>query len=115
MKTREKIEAIPGLKEIRAAMDDLKAWQKEFNDSFRDCGGLGVRAKPIYDFDKLFEAYPQAAAYLKAEKYADADNYVKSTAGEKALEAIINGADPAETIATMESEWNEYCDKHICD
>ena len=112
---RAKIAAIPGLKEIRAAIADLKAWQKEFNDSFRDCGGLGVRAKPMYDFDDLFATRPRAAAYLKAEQYADAANYVKSAAGEKALEAIINGADPAETIAAMEAEWNRYCDKHIWD
>ena len=112
---RKKIDSIPGLKESRAAMDDLKSWHREFNASFDDCGGLGVRAKPRYDFDKLCETYPQAAAYLKAEKYADASNYAKSAAGEKALEAIINGADPAETIATMESEWSAYCDKHIWD
>lgn len=112
---RKKIEAIPGLKEIRAAMDDLKSWRREFDDSFRDCGGLGVRAKPMYDFDKLCETYPQAAAFLKAQKYADASNYAKSAAGEKALEAIINGADPAETIAAMEAEWSAYCDKHIWD
>lgn len=112
---RAKIAAIPGLKEIRAAIADLKAWQKEFNDSFRECGGLGVRAKPMYDFDELYATYPRAAAYLKAEQYGDADNYVKSAAGEKALEAIINGADPAETIAAMEAEWNGYCDKHIWD
>lgn len=112
---RKKIDAIQGLEEIRAAMDDLKSWHREFDASFDDCGGLGVRAKPMYDFDKLCEIYPQAAAYLKAEKYADASNYAKSAAGEKALEAIINGADPAETIAAMEAEWNEYCDKHIWD
>ena len=112
---RKKIDAIPGLKEIRAAMADLKSWHKEFNDSFRDCGGLGVRSKPVYDFDKLCATYPKAAAYLKAEEYADADNYAKSSAGKKALEAIINGADPAETIAAMEAEWSAYCDKHIWD
>lgn len=112
---RAKIDSIPGLNEIRAAMADLKAWQKEFNDSFSDCGGLGVRSKPVYDFDELYATYPRAAAYLKAEQYGDADNYVKSAAGEKALEAIINGADPSDTIAAMESEWNAYCDKHIWD
>ena len=110
-----KIDSIPGLKEIRAAMDDLKAWQKEFNDSFRDCGGLGVRSKPVYDYDNLCATYPRAAAYLKAEEYADSSNYVKSAAGKKALEAIINGADPAETTAAMEAEWNGYCDEHIWD
>lgn len=110
-----KIDSIHGLKEIRAAMADLKAWQKEFDDSFRDCGGLGVRTKPVYDFDNLFATYPRAAAYLKAEQYQNADNYAKSAAGEKALEAIINGADPAETIVAMETEWNRYCDNHIWD
>lgn len=110
-----KIDSIPGLKEIRAAMDDMKAWQKEFNDSFLDCGGLGVRSRPVYDFDKLYATYPRAAAYLKAEQYQDAANYAKSAAGKKALEAIINGADPAETIAAMEAEWNAYCEKSIWD
>ena len=70
--------------ERQAAMDDLNAWKKEFNDSFRDCGGLGVRAKPMYDFDKLYATYPRAAAYLKAEEYADSSHYAKSAAGKKA-------------------------------
>lgn len=69
----------------------------------------------MYDFDNLYATYPRAEAYLKAEQYRDAANYVKSAAGEKALEAIINGADPAESIAAMEAEWNAYCEKHIWD
>lgn len=110
-----KIDSIPGLKEIRSAMADLEAWHREFDASFNDCGGLGVRAKPMHDIDKLCNMYPQAKAYLKAEQYQYASHYVKSAAGRKALEAIIDGANPEETIASMEAEWSAYCEKHIWD
>ena len=110
-----KIDSIPGLKEIRAAMADLEDWNKEFEASFKECGGLGVRAKPVYDIDSLRAKYPRASAYLKAEQYKNARHYAKAAAGEKALEAIIDGADPDETIAAMELEWNAYCEKHVFD
>lgn len=112
---RAKIDSIPGLKVIREAMADLEAWNREFDASFSDCGGLGVRTKPMYDFDKLYDMYPLAKAYLKAEQYQNASHYAKSAAGRKAIEAIIDGADPNETIDAMEAEWNAYCEKHIWD
>ena len=65
-----KIAAIPGLKEIQAAQEDVAAWNKEFRESFEDVGGLGVRKKPEYDFDAMFAEYPVAAAYLKALSYS---------------------------------------------
>lgn len=110
-----KIDAIPGLTEICSAISDLEAWRREFDASFSDCGGLGVRAKPVYDFDKLYEMYPRAKAYLKAELFSNSSHYAKSAAGKKALESIIDGADPEKTIEQMEKEWGEYCDEHIWD
>lgn len=112
---QKKIDAIPGLSEIRTAISDLKDWHREFEASFNDCGGLGVRAKPEYDFDKLYAKYPRAEAFLKAESFSNSNHYVKSAAGKKALESIIDGADPQKTIELMEKEWDKYCNEHIWD
>lgn len=112
---QQKIDSIPGLKEIRAAKEDLAKWHQEFNASFDDVGGLGVRKRPDYDFKSMYEKYPVASAYLTAEAYARSSNYAKSAAGNKALDAIINGEDPDEAIKQMEMEWQAYCDDHIWD
>ena len=110
-----KIAAIEGLDEIRAAHADLAAWHEEWNRSFDDVGGLGVRQKPEYDFGALNEKYPRAAAYLKAEAFENASNYAKASAGKKAKERIINGEDYETAIAEMESEWKKHCEEHIWD
>lgn len=110
-----KINAIPGLKEIKAAKEDLENWHYEWEDSFRDVGGLGVRPKPQYDFEELYKKYPRANAYLKAEAYSCAANYAKASAGKKALERVINGEDCDTVLSEMEAEWSAYCDEHIWD
>lgn len=112
---RRKIDAIEGLQEIRDARADLSRWHDEFNRSFRNVGGMGVRQKPEYDFAAMEARYPRAAAYLKAESYEYASHYAKSAAGKKALERIINGEDPNTVIADMEAEWKAHCDEHIWD
>lgn len=112
---RRKIDAIEGLQEICDARADLSRWHDEFNRSFRDVGGMGVRQKPEYDFAAMYEKYPRAAAYLKAESYEYASHYVKSEAGKKAKERIINGDEPGTVIEEMEAEWKAYCDEHIWD
>lgn len=112
---KAKIAAIEGLTEIRDARADIAAWHDEFNASFNDVGGLGVRPKPEYDFAALDAKYPRAAAYLKAEAFEYASNYAKSAAGKKAKERIINGEDHDAVIADMENEWHAHCEEHIFD
>lgn len=51
----------------------------------------------------------------KAEAYEQAENYVKSAAGRKAKERIINGEDPATVLSEMETEWAEYCARRVMD
>ncbi len=115
-KEREaKIDAIPGLKEIRAARADLHAWHDEWEASFCDVGGLGVRPRPEYDFEEMYKKYPRAKAYLQAEAYSCSENFSKAASGVKALNAIIDGADPATAIAAMEAEWSDYCTRHMWD
>ena len=112
---KAKIAAIEGLEEIKNARYDLARWHDEFNASFSDVSGLGVRKKPEYDFDELYRKYPVAAAFLKAEAFENASNYAKSTAGKKAKERIISGENPEIVIVDMEAEWKAYCDEHVWD
>lgn len=112
---QEKINAIPGLREIEAARADLEEWRLEFNASFdgEGGGGVGVRPKPKYDMAAMYAKYPRAKAYLTAQDYANSENDAKSAAGRKALEAIINGEDYKLAISAMETEWNDHVANHI--
>lgn len=110
-----KTNSIPGLAEMQAAYDDVEKWRAEFNKSFDDIGGFGVRQKPQYDFKAMREQYPRAAAYLDAEEYCLSFHSAKSAAGEKALDAIINGEDYVAALERMRKEWRDYCEKNIWD
>lgn len=114
---QEKIDAIPGLREIEAARTDMENWRMEFNASFdgESGGGVGVRPKPKYDMAAMYAKYPRAKAYLTARDYATSENDAKSAAGRKALEAIINGEDYELTLSVMEAEWNDHVTSHIWD
>ena len=104
---QRKIDAIPGLKEIKAARSDLVNWQYEFSKSFdgEGGGGVGVRPKPKYDLAEMEKGYPAAAAYLKAEKMANSYNYRLSAIGKKAMDRIISDPNSyAAAIADMEAE-----------
>lgn len=112
-----KIDAIPGLREIEDARDDLANWQQEFSASFdgEGGGGVGVRPKPAYEMDALYARYPRAKAYLTAQDFAASENYAKSTAGQKALEAIIDGEDYERAISAMEAAWKDHIADHVWD
>lgn len=113
---KAKINAIEGLEEIRAARYDLDAWHEEWEKSFEDCGGLGVRRKPEYDFEALYKKYPVAHAYLRAESRARSENYEIAAIGEKALEAIIaDQRNYEKAIAEMEQELGEFVKRHTFD
>lgn len=110
-----KIDAIPGLREIQAATDDWLKWRVEVQESFESEGGgyVGVRPEPKL-IENVPERFPQASAYLKAEKYAQKENYELSSIGRRALERVING-DYVDAIADMEKELQEYSNRHLWD
>lgn len=114
---KQKIESIEGLHEIKAALEDLANWRDEFQASFEreDGGGIGIRKQPKYDLNAMYAKYPRAKAYLEASAYADAEHYVKAAAGQKAVEAIINGEDYDQAIAAMEAEWSSYTQAKVWD
>ena len=114
---QKKIDAIPGLREIEAARADVVNWKLEFDASFdgENGGGVGVRPKPKHDMDTMYAQYPRAKAYLDAQEFVASENDAKSAAGRKALEAIINGENHEQAIATMNSEWAAYCERNVWD
>ena len=113
---KRRIGAIEGLKEIEAAKEDLNRWHDEFEKSFDDVGGLGVRPKPEYDFDAMYERYPVAKAYLDAYNYSNKSHYELAEIGEKALDRIIyHPEEYKETIKQMKKELDEFANRHIWD
>ncbi len=113
---QQKIDAIKGIKEIKDATKDLALWQAEFDRSFSDVGGLGVRPKPDYDFAALYEKYPVAKAYLDAESYADKDNFELAAIGRKALERIIyHPEEYREALDEMEKKLKDFRNGHLHD
>lgn len=113
---QQKISEIEGLDVIQAAKEDVLKWHKEFNQSFDDVGGMGVRPFPKYDFEALYKKYPVARAYLKASGYANKTNVELSIIGEKALECIINNPEEYESaLENMEKELKEFTEKHMWD
>lgn len=115
---RRKIAAIEGLEELRHAEFDLSEWNKKFKASFDGesaVGGLGVGPRPKVDIDALKAKYPRAAAFMQAEAWSLADNYIKSGAGCDAMEKIINGDSYSAAIAEMERIWAEYVNANIWD
>lgn len=112
-----RIKAIDGLADIKAAIADFAAWQREFNASFEGegaVGGLGVRNYPEHDIDAMMQRYPHAAAYLRAEEYANKTNYELATIGKKALEAVIDG-DWQAAMAKMDKDIDAYTTRHMWD
>lgn len=112
----DKVAAIEGLAEIQAALDDIDAWQREFDASFdsEDGGGFGVRPRPEYDLDAMKRAHPRAAAYIRAQEYASKDNDELSAIGRRAEAAILDG-DYDAAIARMDEELRAFTERHLWD
>lgn len=111
-----KIDAIPGLKELTAAYDEMLNWREELHENIeRGDSGVGIPPKPEHDFEALAKQYPRAAAYLAADAMCYASHDVKAAAGQEAKERIINGDDPDEALAEANEKWLTYCREHMWD
>ena len=108
-----KIKAIPGLAEIKTELAKAADWRRRFNASFETeyGGGWGVGPRPQYDFEAAYKKYPQAYAYLKAEREAYKSNYELAETGRRALEKVINGQ-WEEALDDIKRETDEFVDRH---
>jgi hypothetical protein len=109
---------IEGLRELRRLENEWERCRRNFNrmmsDEYNDgaCPDKGRSATAIEtDIASAEEKYPRAVAYLKAESFAFASNSSKSSAGERALEAILADEDYSAAVETMETEWSQAAEK----
>ena len=110
------IEAIEGLKELKAAIAAQEQYEYERQKRWESESLSSILPKPPQvDVEELKTKYPKAWAYIRAEGWANARHYAKAAAGRVALERIINGDDHDQVIADMEAEWNAYTEQHIWD
>lgn len=114
---RAKIEAIEGLSELHEALRKKAEFYQNLNRMMDDENNDGVfpPRKPEVSPEEIAKKYPRAAAYVRAEDWSNAAHCAKASIGEKALDAIINGADYESAVKAMETEWSEYCTEHIWD
>lgn len=100
--------AIPGLRALKAALFEESRYAEQFARMMEDEGNDGARppAMPKANVDELRNQYPRASLYIIAESYEDASNYVKSSAGRKALTRLKNG-DDLEGVSKMLNTWHE--------
>lgn len=88
---QDKIDVIPGLKEVESAIEDVATWSYARRN----------KKPPEYDFQAMEAKYPKAFAYLKARKYERSANRIKAQAGHEAVMKIVNGEDYQVVIAEM--------------
>lgn len=109
-----KINAIEGLKELKAAINEQNDYHYEINRRFENEALSSILpAQPKANVKDLKKKYPRAAAYIKAENWKYANNYAKAAAGRKALERIINGEDHEQVLADMEAEWDAHREENM--
>ena len=106
---------IEGYKEIKELKDRWYAYNRELSESFDDEVPRVLKRGPEIKVEDLYEKYPVAAAYIKAENWELSDNYAKSGAGKRAKKRIIDGDDYKAVIDDMEAEWSAHCEKHMWD
>ncbi len=85
-----KIDAIPGLKEIKSAMDALDKYHEDFDRAYERGDGI-YPMRPKTNLDELLQKYPQARTYLQMEREANKMDPDLSRIGQKALDMVIDG------------------------
>lgn len=116
---KAKVNAIPGFRKVMAAYFDMWKYNDEWEDSFEDVGGLGVRPAPKYDFRKMREEYPQAFAYIRAMKMEGKHNL--EAVAREAMNLILDG-DWQQAVKNMNAAVEEdkkreaeYMNSHMWD
>ena len=91
---QSKIAAIPGLSELRAAIEERWAHSAAITRMMEDEHNDGARPPKSptgRNPDEIAKEFPVAALWLKAEDYENSSNVNKFSAGEKAQELILAG------------------------
>jgi len=97
--------AIPGLNKLYQAINAENEYEHAFDLMMEDEQNDGANAPshPATDVRDIAAKYPKAALYVRAENYSLAANYHKSSAGNKAMEILINGGSMDEVSEILEN------------
>lgn len=98
---------IEGLRELRAA---ILAWDRYHYLSAKYLEG-DIHERPVAPtahIGKLNEKYPRAAAYVKADDWANSAGFIKSRFGRIACQKIAAGADHDEVLKKMEADYAAF-------
>jgi hypothetical protein len=116
----ERIEAIPGLRELETAirenLDYISAFEKSFDSEDDDFiqSHLEPPTVDIQDIPKLRKRYPQADAYLKMRALSNSLNDELAAIGSEAIEMVIDG-NYEEGLAYAEEAQRRFCARHAWD
>jgi len=102
---------VPGYDEIVKARAHNNSERQKFNKSFDSEGG--IHSPKYQDVAVLEKKYPRATAYLKAEGYSSASNYVKARLGKEAMDAIRMGKPYKKAIKDMEKKWHDHTNEAV--
>ena len=99
---RQELEERIGLRELRAILDRWDAYREDFARAMRRGEGR-LPAEPTESAEDATARLPLAALYLRAEQEALRPG-AHGAIGQRALDAIREGADIAAAIAQMDAE-----------
>ena len=105
MQAQAQAEKIEGVDEIAAAKMDYEIAADKFRIAIERGATMIPQAPNTDKIDSLKAQFPRAAAWHKADAYAQACNYAKAAAGRNARTRIENGEDYQTVIAEMDSDW----------
>lgn len=107
----EAVRNIPGISELTKATNDWDVYYWTLQDYLNNSEGEPPQ-RPYSDLSTLCHQFPLASAYIDAKRFSLSSNQSKAAAGVKAMEMLISGADPTETITAMNDAWKRYCIGH---
>ncbi len=101
---------VPGLEELRAARAHDSDQRDQFMRSMERGTGI-LRGDPAsHTAAEVEKKYPRAAAYLRAEAWSYASNYMKASFGKTAMNEIASGKSYKKAIDDMRKKWRKYTD-----
>ena len=104
---KAQVAAIEGLDALRKAIHDWDLYH--YRSAQYLAGDIHERpVAPTASIGNLKEKYPRAAAYVKADDWANSASFSKARFGRIACERIAAGADHDEVLKKMEADYAAF-------
>jgi hypothetical protein len=103
---------IEGLDELYAIHAEWQNYNYRLERAYNSESAIMPKSPKVKEAD-VAAKYPRAAAYYKAEGYANASHVDKARAGRRAMSKIAAGGDYEAAIAAMEDEWGKAAQKAV--